>query len=67
MTEILLKPFVQHQARISVRLPEPAVKAMDLVLGVKTTQADPNPERKTKIWNQCLDEIKRKLLQTSKR
>ena len=47
MPEMLLKPFVQHRARISARLLEPTVKAMDPVLGVKTTQADPNPERKS--------------------
>ena len=48
MPEMFLKPFVQHRARTSARLPEPTVKAMNHVLGVKTTQVDTNSERKPK-------------------
>ena len=58
MPEMLLKPFVQHRSRISARLPEPTVKAMNHVLGVKTTQVDTNSERKPKKCSQCLDKIK---------
>ena len=60
MAEILLKPFAEHCARISARLAEPTVKAMDHVLRVKTTQADTYSERKPIKCNQYLDETKGK-------
>ena len=60
MAEMFLKPFVQHRARISARLLEPTVKAKNYVLGVKPIQSDANTERKSKRYNQFLDEINRK-------